>query len=230
MAIAWLLNRTFVFPRFGCLCDRSEWPDIMPTCRLENSDLEFPFRCPLNFLLNVHFMQGVELPDARGRQGVPYREHSFLSNKRLSPSIRDSKVHVAFTATGAAAAANSADGAAAPTVAVPRGATDVELRAAAVDLRDGSRFSREETTRRVAAQLDTLIEKKVRHVVLSAFGCGAFRNPASEVAAVYAEEVGKRMDAFDVIAFGIFHAGYGPNNFAPFEAAFGAKAQPLGTS
>jgi len=106
----------------------------------------------------------------------------------------------------------------------------MELRAAAVDLRDGSRFSREETTRRVAAQLDTLIETKVRHVVLSAFGCGAFRNPASEVAAVYAEEVGKRMDAFDVVAFGIFHAGYGPNNFAPFEAAFGAKAQPLGTS
>lgn len=39
MSIAWLLNRTFVFPRFGCLCDRSEWPDVMPTCRLENSDL-----------------------------------------------------------------------------------------------------------------------------------------------------------------------------------------------
>ena len=137
MSAAWLLNRTFVFPRFGCLCDRSEWPDIMPTCRLENSgtcvrvwqireadpgwprryacvrvtghfdlptlllisltrfllscappllaassssrrlllsspsppllafssssrllaDLEFPFSCPLNFLLNVHFMQ-----------------------------------------------------------------------------------------------------------------------------------------------------------------------------
>jgi hypothetical protein len=57
MSIAWLLNRTFVFPRFGCLCDRSEWPDVMPTCRLENSDLEFPFTCPLNFLLNVHFMQ-----------------------------------------------------------------------------------------------------------------------------------------------------------------------------
>lgn len=106
----------------------------------------------------------------------------------------------------------------------------LELRAAAVDLRDGSRFSRDETARRVAAQLETLIEKKVRHVVLSAFGCGAFRNPAAEVAAVYAEEVEKRKDKFDVVAFGIFHAGYGPNNFAPFEAAFGQRSQPAGTT
>ena len=96
MSIAWLLNRTFVIPKLGCLCDRSEWPDIMPTCRLENSDLEFPFGCPLNFLLNVHFMQGVELPDQYGRHGVPYREHSFLTNPRLSPSIRDSNLTVVF--------------------------------------------------------------------------------------------------------------------------------------
>ena len=96
MSIAWLLNRTFVFPRFGCLCDRSEWPDIMPTCRLENSDLEFPFGCPLNFLLNVHFMQGVEQGDGH-RHGVPYREHSYLTNSRLSPRIRDSNVSVTFS-------------------------------------------------------------------------------------------------------------------------------------
>jgi hypothetical protein len=79
MSLAWMLNRTFVFPRFGCLCDRSEWPDIMPTCRLENSDLEFPFSCPLNFLLNVHFMQvpfslGSELlakPGCRSNPSIP---------------------------------------------------------------------------------------------------------------------------------------------------------------
>ena len=57
---------------FGALCDRSEWPDIMPTCRLENSDLAFPFRSPLNFLINVHFMQGIEGGDGT-RRGVPYR-------------------------------------------------------------------------------------------------------------------------------------------------------------
>ena len=36
-----------------------------------------------------------------------------------------------------------------------------------------------ETVKRVSAQLDTLIGKGVRHVVLSAFGCGAFLNPAA---------------------------------------------------
>ena len=69
-------------------------------------------------------------------------------------------------------------------------------------------------------QLDTLIEKGVRHAVLSAFGCGAFMNPAERVAAAYRAELEKRATHFDVIAFGIFHAGYGPNNYAPFEAAF----------
>ena len=98
----------------------------------------------------------------------------------------------------------------------------LELRAAAVDLRGhGSHaFDDAETARRIGAQLDTLIEKGVRHAVLSAFGCGAFMNPAERVAAAYRAELEKRATHFDVIAFGIFHAGYGPNNYAPFEAAF----------
>ena len=41
----------------------------------------------------------------------------------------------------------------------------LELRSAAVDLRDGSDFSRAETERRVAAQLDTLIEQGVRPAI-----------------------------------------------------------------
>ena len=86
--------------------------------------------------------------------------------------------------------------------------------------RGGGAFSRAETRKRVAAQLDTLIEQGVRHVVLSAFGCGAFRNPADEVAAVYRQELQKRSTKFDVVGFGIFHAGYGPDNFAPFARAF----------
>lgn len=95
-----------------------------------------------------------------------------------------------------------------------------ELRAAAVDLRGGGRFCKEETARRVRAQLDTLAAAGVRHVVLSAFGCGAFMNPAPRVAAVYAAELALRVADFDVVAFAIFHAGYGPNNFAPFQAVF----------
>eukprot|EP00967_Tisochrysis_lutea_P035627 scaffold42728_cov27-Tisochrysis_lutea.AAC.1 len=127
MALAWLLNRTFVFPQFGCLCDRSEWPDVMPTCRLENSDLTFPFHCPLNFLVNVHFMQGIE-QGSEGRHGITYREHSYLSHPWLSERMRTSRARVGFRDGGAGALAedgtSTTDG---PAVVLPRGATDVEV-------------------------------------------------------------------------------------------------------
>ena len=95
-----------------------------------------------------------------------------------------------------------------------------ELRAAAVDLRSGEAYNHEETRKRVAAQLDTLIEAGIRHVVLSAFGCGAFMNPATYVASAYHEALKERHMHFDVVVFGIFNAGYGPNNFAPFKDEF----------
>jgi hypothetical protein len=50
---------------------------------------------------------------------------------------------------------------------------------------DGRAFVRAECSRRVAAQLDTLIDAGVRHAVFGPFGCGAFRNPAAEVASIY---------------------------------------------
>ena len=68
--------------------------------------------------------------------------------------------------------------------------------------------------------MDTLIAAGVRHAVLSAFGCGAFLNPAPLVAAAYREALLARKAHFEVIAFGIFHAGYGPNNVVPFEEVF----------
>lgn len=95
-----------------------------------------------------------------------------------------------------------------------------ELRAAAEDLRDGRAFDAVEMRKRIAAQLDTLRAHDVRHAVLGAFGCGAFRNPAHEVAAIYRDELAARAGAFDVIAFAIFSAGYGPDNYTPFARAF----------
>lgn len=93
-----------------------------------------------------------------------------------------------------------------------------ELRAAAVDLRDGIEFDSQEMQRRIAAQFVTLREAQVRHVVLSAFGCGAFGNPAEDVAAIYHDEIRRVRDDFSVIAFAIHHAGYGtPDNFSVFE-------------
>ena len=95
-----------------------------------------------------------------------------------------------------------------------------ELRASAQDLRDGSEFDPHDARRRITAQLDTLREHQIRHVVLGAFGCGAFRNPAHRVAQIYREEITARAVDFSVVAFAIFSAGYGPDNYRPFAEAF----------
>lgn len=95
-----------------------------------------------------------------------------------------------------------------------------ELRAAACDLRQGETFAPDEMRKRVGAQLDTLRDAKIRHAVLSAFGCGAFRNPAPEVAKIYRQELEVRRPDFHCVAFAIFYPGYGPNNVIPFTDAF----------
>ena len=94
-----------------------------------------------------------------------------------------------------------------------------ELRSAADKLKSPDDFNdvvAENMRKKIAAQLDTLIENNIRHVVLSAFGCGAFNNPADKVASIYKEELQKRAGKFDDVVFAVFHAGYGPNNFQPF--------------
>jgi hypothetical protein len=94
-----------------------------------------------------------------------------------------------------------------------------ELRAAAQDLRDGSDFDPDDARRRISAQLNTLCARGIRHVVLGAFGCGAFRNPAHRVAQIYSEEITARAAYFSVVGFAIFSAGYGPDNYTPFAEA-----------
>lgn len=98
-----------------------------------------------------------------------------------------------------------------------------ELRAAAQDLRDGSRFSEKNARHRIAAQLETLIRHDVNHVILGASGCGAFQNPAQTVAEIYKEEITKRKRSFAVVAFAIHGAGYGPDNYTPFQRVFGEE-------
>lgn len=95
-----------------------------------------------------------------------------------------------------------------------------ELRAAADDLRDGRTFDREGMARRIEAQLDTLREAGVRHAVLGAFGCGAFRNPASEVARLYRDALAADTRGLREVVFAVFAAGYGPDNFTPFAETF----------
>ncbi|MEM9382075.1 MAG: poly(ADP-ribose) glycohydrolase domain-containing protein [Planctomycetota bacterium] len=95
-----------------------------------------------------------------------------------------------------------------------------EVRAAAQDQRGTSRFDVAEAARRIAALLDTLVAAEVRHAVLGALGCGAFENPARVVAGLFREAIDARRDRFDVVAFAVHSAGYGPGNLRPFEDAF----------
>jgi len=95
-----------------------------------------------------------------------------------------------------------------------------ELRAAAEDLRYGGGFSPDSCRMRVRAQLETLQDKGIKHAVLSAFGCGAFQNPADQVARIYREELELRNTWFECVTFAIFHPGYGPDNYTPFRDAF----------
>jgi uncharacterized protein (TIGR02452 family) len=83
-----------------------------------------------------------------------------------------------------------------------------ELRAAAVNLYGkSSNFDQTEMTKRIRAQFETLKEQNIRYVILSAFGCGAFGNPANEVCKIYHDLILKYIDDFNVIAFAIINAG-----------------------
>lgn len=103
----------------------------------------------------------------------------------------------------------------------------LELRAAAQDLRPqpGSdlhkTFDENLARKKIAAQLETLIANQQRHVVLSAFGCGAFLNPPEIIARLYREELTIRAKHFDVVVFAVYYAGYGPRiNFDVFDKEF----------
>lgn len=95
-----------------------------------------------------------------------------------------------------------------------------ELKAAADDLRGGKPFDEKSMRKKIKAQFETLKEKGIRHVVLSAFGCGAFNNPAEKVAAIYREELALHLEHFDEVIFSVFHAGYGAQNYPAFIEAF----------
>ena len=88
-----------------------------------------------------------------------------------------------------------------------------ELRAAAQDLRGESHFVIDEARKRIVAQLDTLQAKNIRHVVLGAFGCGAFLNPPEIIATIYKEEIEKYIDNFSLIVFEVFGSGKAYSEF-----------------
>ena len=106
----------------------------------------------------------------------------------------------------------------------------LELRSAAVNtqaVRLPRKYVMREMERRIDAQFATLIENGVRHVVLSAFGCGAFRNDPTVVAALYRNAIARYAEHFSVIAFAIYYAGHGENNFPSFKHELSKLGSPL---
>ncbi len=105
-----------------------------------------------------------------------------------------------------------------------------ELRSAAIHVgKDGATFDIENTRHRIKAQLKTLIVNKIKHVVLGAFGCGAFKNPPKEVAKIYREEIDKVRSNFEVIAFAVLDVQSTDHNYDVFEEVFG-RDRNLATS
>jgi hypothetical protein len=95
------------------------------------------------------------------------------------------------------------------------------------------KLARSHNDKKILSQLRTLKEKRIRHVVLSAFGCGAFQNDPEAIATQY--DTLLRGDefrtAFDVVHFAIY-TGNDKNdvNFRTFEKILtpeaAAEAEP----
>ena len=96
----------------------------------------------------------------------------------------------------------------------------LELRSAAVDVAKERRVDAKHVqslmTSRIGAQLKTLRQRGIRHVVLSAFGCGAFGNDPTMVAEIYRRALWQHRADFSVVVFAIYHAGHGKDNFRIF--------------
>ncbi len=61
----------------------------------------------------------------------------------------------------------------------------------------------QDLSRRIAAQLDTLLEKGKTNAILGAWGCGSFKNDPELVARIYRKEIEKRAQHFQHLVFPI---------------------------
>ena len=107
LGIARVLNRTLIIPHFDCLCDRSEYPDIMPSCIYQGGPrrLTIPFKCSTHFVTDTHKLQLMSTEPTRfgmqphkfgGKftQPLPIRAYSFLTDPRTDTAIKTSIVDV----------------------------------------------------------------------------------------------------------------------------------------
>ena len=86
VALSRILNRTIIMPRFMCLCDRDEHPDNLPECKFGGSDLELPFRCPMDYVVNT----------MKWDKQIEFKESTFLDHPRIAPDVAGSVHTVLF--------------------------------------------------------------------------------------------------------------------------------------
>ena len=94
-----------------------------------------------------------------------------------------------------------------------------ELRSAAVDIAHRKKkLANIEAlmANRIAAQFAVLLSRGLRHLVLSAFGCGAFGNDPHMGARLYREALLRHKADLDVVVFAIYYAGSGKRNYQVF--------------
>jgi uncharacterized protein (TIGR02452 family) len=80
---------------------------------------------------------------------------------------------------------------------------------------------REVLISRINRIFDVAISNGADVLILGAFGCGAFRNPARLVADVFAEFTDEYRKCFDVIEYAVFHTKQEKVNFDAFKARIG---------
>jgi uncharacterized protein (TIGR02452 family) len=80
----------------------------------------------------------------------------------------------------------------------------------------------EATKKKILAILDIALLHKHDSIVLSAFGCGAYNNPAPSMARAFKEVLKEYKDRFRVVAFAIIddHNAKGDGNFKIFQEMF----------
>jgi uncharacterized protein (TIGR02452 family) len=89
-----------------------------------------------------------------------------------------------------------------------------EMRSAAVDCSNlrFNRFNAIDMEKRIVAQFNTAKNAGLQHILLGAFGCGAFKCPPKIVAEIYKKTIQLFKNDFSVIAFAIYYPGYGPTD------------------
>eukprot|EP00850_Spirogloea_muscicola_P015991 SM000127S26607 [mRNA] locus=s127:25293:28790:+ [translate_table: standard] len=86
LILAKLLNRTLILPRVTCFCDRW-WDSLTAPCRAPGADVEPPFDCPIDYLLDPGVWNSHPL-------WYSYRVHTFLDHPKVPAAIKDSRMEV----------------------------------------------------------------------------------------------------------------------------------------